>query len=127
MSDLCAEIPTGYLLCVIVWDCRLSVANTLIANFNVFAWDMKGEMKRDWGLKMQQFAENQAAVNRYDIAVRAAECANQFGAQELDFTNEAHHRSVETPINCNACFQSQLLRKLGVSKNRANCKYDWRF
>lgn len=89
VSDLCEEILPNHLFCVIVGDRELSVAETLLTDFHILAWDMKREGKRNWGLKLQRLAENKAVANRYDIAVQAAENAKQFGVEGPDFTNEA--------------------------------------
>lgn len=88
-------MPSDHLFCVIVGDCRLSIAETLMANFQVLTWDMKREKREKLGSRVKEFVENKAAEKRFDIAARAAELAKQFGVEGTHFANEAIQQSEE--------------------------------
>lgn len=98
-------MPPDHLFCVIVGDNRLSVAETLIANFQVLAWDIKKEKKRNWGLKLQKFAKNQVVNKQFENALRAAELAKDCGVEGPDLTNETIKQSEEANQRLQCVFQ----------------------
>lgn len=106
VSELCEEVPPDNLFCVIVGDCRLSVAETLITNSHIVSWDVERDSKKTWGMKLQKFVQNQAAANRIDVAVKAAEYAKQCGAEGPDFTYEAIKQSDETTNRLQCLFSN---------------------
>jgi len=63
-SDMCDSIPTGCLLDVEMGDCQLPVAETLMGNFHILFWDMKGERQKDWAVKLQKYSQGQEAMGR---------------------------------------------------------------
>lgn len=78
---------------MIVGDCRVSVAETIKTSFHVLVWNLKKKKKWTRVLKLQQFADGQAADNRFDIAVRVVEYAKQLGTEVPDYTNEVIQQS----------------------------------
>lgn len=78
-SAVCDSIPTGCLLHVAMGDCRLPVAETLLAHFHLLSWDMKCERQRDWAVKLQKCSQDQEAVGRTDVALELALCAKKLG------------------------------------------------
>lgn len=124
VSDLCEEIPPERLLCVIMGDCRFSVAEILIMNFQMLTWDMKREKKRKWGQEMQKFTENQVAENRFDTASQAAGYAKHFGIEGPDFTTEVILQNEETVQRLQCLFsntsynEAEECLKVGLSVSK---------
>lgn len=67
--------------------------------------------KRNWALEFQRFAESQAAANRADIAVRAAEFSRQFGAEGPDFNSAAIQQSEEATQKLQLLFSTTAQRE----------------
>lgn len=108
---LCESAPISPVLIVMLEDCHVSVAETLMANFQVQAWDLKVEGQKDWIVKLQQFVSDQMEHGAIGVAARAAEGVKQLGGEAPDLQAVAFEYNQETSQRFQSLFASSAERE----------------
>lgn len=108
---LCESAPISPVLVVMLEDCRVSVAETLMANFQVQAWDLKTEGHKDWIAKLQQVVSDQMEQGAIGVAARAAEDVKQLGGEAPYLQAVAFEYNQKTSQRFQSLFASSAERE----------------
>ena len=108
-TTLCGSAPVGRLFRVMAGDCRLHIAEALIANFHIVIWKLKAEKQTDWAHRLQELANSQAEAGWADLAMETAKCAKEFGALTSDFELAASQQSQIIDQRLNSLFEKSTL------------------